>query len=152
MKKIQNKICGVFFIILTAGLAACNGEQGGTGGNLNQPVNQPKQHTLQELSETIVAAGEFWEDWWWRSGVFAWEHIDDSRRNCQPWYEEIAPAHHPLSRGFSVLLPSSGFTSLNDIGVYLLQFYTHMYCSLIGRSASCSLLKAPCFAAAFGVG
>ena len=84
MKKIQNKICGAFFIILTVGLTACNGEQGGTSGNLNQPVNQPKQHTLQELSETIVAAGEFWEDWWWRSGVFAWKHIDDSRRNWQP--------------------------------------------------------------------
>jgi len=90
-------------------------------------ANQGRQYTLEELGETIAAAGEFWNDWWDRREAFAWEHIDDSRRNWQPWYEEITPAHHPLSRGYSILLPSSGFTSLNDIGVHLLQFYTQSW-------------------------
>ncbi|MCL2216805.1 MAG: hypothetical protein FWB91_07260 [Defluviitaleaceae bacterium] len=107
-------------MLITIGFTACNREQGSTSGNLNQP----RQYTLDELGETIVAAGEFWEDWWWRSGAFSWEHIDDSRRNWQPWVEEITPAYHPLSRGFSILLPSSGFASLNEIGTHLMQFYT----------------------------
>jgi|GEM_PF-4864671 len=50
MKKIQNKICGVMLLlVLTAGLTACNGENGGTinpGGNLSQPTaTQPSGTT-----------------------------------------------------------------------------------------------------------
>jgi len=121
MRKIANKICGVLLLLLlAAGLAACGGEQNNTGDNLNQP-------TLEELSATIVAAGEFWEAWWSRNGVFSWEHIDDSRSNFQPFNEDVAPVHHPVSRGFSALLPSSGFVSLSDIGNHLLQFYTQSW-------------------------
>ena len=144
MKKIQNKIYGVLLLLLlTAGLTACNGENGSTANtevNLNQPaVNQPSdttattptthphQHTLTELSETIEAAGEFWNGWWHRSGAFAWEHIGDYIPNFQPFDENIAPAHHPVSRGFSLLLPSSGFASLDDIATHLLQFYTQSW-------------------------
>ncbi|MCL2874119.1 MAG: hypothetical protein FWE29_04220, partial [Defluviitaleaceae bacterium] len=142
MKIFLNRtFSALLLVLLTVGLAACDRGQSDENGNLNQPTvnqpnditdsqpptDQPHQWTLEELGATIEAAGEFWNDWWGRSGVFAWEHIDDSRRNWQPWYEEIAPIHHPLSRGFSILLPSSGFTSLNDIGDYLLQFYTQSW-------------------------
>ena len=133
MKKILSKIC---VLLLAAGLTACGGEQGNTDGNSNQPavnVNQPgdtaasqpsRQHTLEEPGATIEAAGEFWNDWWWRRGAFSWEHIDESRRNFRPFDETAAPAHHPVSRGFDALLPSSGFANINDIGTHLLQFYT----------------------------
>ena len=139
MKKFTNKICGVLLLLLlTTGLTACNGENGGTANtevNINQPnetttttpTNQPHQHTLAELSATIEAAGEFWNGWWHRSGAFAWEHIGDYTPNFQPFDENIAPAHHPVSRGFSLLASSSGFASLDDIAAHLLQFYTQSW-------------------------
>ena len=90
-----------------------------------QPTPEPpREWTLEEMVETIVAVGEFWNRWWASHHTFEWEHIDDSRSNWQPWDEAITPAHHPLSRGFAIILPSSGFSSLDDIGVYLSQFYT----------------------------
>jgi len=173
MQKFRIKLCiAVLLMLLTAGLAACSGEQGSTNEDMNQPpvnqsnddttdtndtpgttqapdaaapddtttnatqtpaptqqptTDQPHQHTLAELGATIEAAGEFWNRWWASHHTFNWEHIDDSRRNWQPWDENITPAHHPLSRGFAIILPSSGFTSLNDIGVYLSQFYTQSW-------------------------
>jgi len=155
MKKFTNKICGVLLLLLlTAGLTACNGENGGMDRNINLPTaNQPSdttatppttqttdptpqppteqtashQHTLAELSATIEAAGEFWNGWWHRTGIFTWEHIDDSMSNFQPFDENVAPAHHPVSRGFSRLLPSSGFTRFYEIDDYLLQFYTQSW-------------------------
>jgi len=95
----------------------------GCANGTNGTEDQPRQHTLEELSTTIEAVGEFWNRWYASHHTFEWEHIDDSRRNWQPWDETITPAHHPLSRGFAIITPSSGFTSLNDIGSYLSQFY-----------------------------
>jgi len=112
MKKIFNKISLVLLLLLLV-FSACNGEQ-----------NQPHQHSLEELGETIEAAGEFWNKWWASHYTFEWAHIDDSRRNWQPWDEAITPAHHPLSRGFAIILPSSGFANLDDIASHLSQFYT----------------------------
>jgi len=87
----------------------------------------PHEWTLEELGETIVAAGEFWNKWWASHHTFEWEHIDDSRRNWQPWDPALTPAHHPLSRGFAIILPSSGFTRFYEIGDHLLQFYTQAW-------------------------
>jgi hypothetical protein len=91
MNKILNKICGVLLLLLLmAGLTACNGESDNTansGGNINQPsANQQNetttpqppteqttghhQHTLEQLSETIEAAGAFWEDFWAMRSIF----------------------------------------------------------------------------------
>ena len=82
----------------------------------------PTEQTIETLSATIVAAGAFWEDWWALRGPFAREHIDDII-----WlYWEEQP-HHPLSQGFSRLLPSSGLTGLDDIESYLLQYYTEAW-------------------------
>jgi len=93
-----------------------------------QPTpEQPQEWTLEELGDTIVAAGEFWNRWWASHHTFEWEHIDDSRSNWQPWDSALTPAHHPLSRGFAIILPSSGFSSLDDIGEYLSQFYTQAW-------------------------
>lgn len=91
------------------------------------PTDQPSLHTLEELGTTIVAAGEFWNSWWASHHTFEWEHIDNSRQNWQPWDETLTPAHHPLSRGFAVILPSSGFTRFYEIGDHLLQFYTQTW-------------------------
>jgi len=91
---------------------------------VEQPTEPSHGWTIEELGTTIIAASAFWDDWWSLRGVFAWDqHIDDSQ--WQPWSEETQ--YHPLSRGFSILLPSSGFESLNDIGVHLLQFYTQSW-------------------------
>jgi len=149
---IIKKICaGLILILLTAGLAACNGDNGDNGGDADNgngaiqtpapspspsPTQAPSstaeanaqhQWTIEELGATIEAAGQFWNDWWHRNGAFSWDNIDDSRSNFQPFDENIAPAHHPVSRGFSRLLPSSGFASLDEIGDHLLQFYTQAW-------------------------
>jgi len=91
------------------------------------------EYTLEELGETIVAAGEFWNQWWASHPTFEWEHIDDSRRNWQPWDPDITPAEHPLSRGYAVLLPSSGFASLDDLSAHLSQFYTQRWIDISGQ-------------------
>ncbi|MCL2357579.1 MAG: hypothetical protein FWC70_10605 [Defluviitaleaceae bacterium] len=153
MKKFLTQTCGVLFLLaLTTGLAACTNEQNNTnqsgqsGGAIDIAVpNQPGQpgdagqpgapdiepppaagesRTLAELGATIVAVGEFWNRWYASHPSFDWAHIDNSRSNWQPFDEAILPGHHPLSRGFAVVLPSSGFTRLDDVGEYLLQFYT----------------------------
>ena len=112
-------------------LAACNDngdtqEPTQTQNNLatigGQPPESSRDWTIEELGATIIAASEFWDDWWSLRGVFAWEHIDDTW-----WYYWVEQPEHPRSRGFSILLPSSGFESLNDIGVYLQQFYTQSW-------------------------
>ena len=77
----------------------------------------PQEYTIEQLGATIVAAGEFWEDWWNMRGPFAHEHIEEL-----PW--EDTPEH--LLR-FSRFLPSSGFESLADIRAHLLQYYTEAW-------------------------
>jgi len=132
MKKRKNmnifkKICaGLVLILISAGLAACNGDYGGDADN-GYDTDAQLQWTIEELGAIIEGAGQFWNDWWLRSGAFSWENIDDSQSNFQPFDENIAPAHHPVSRGFSQLLPSSGFANLDEIGNHLLQFYTQAW-------------------------
>jgi len=82
----------------------------------------PTGQTIEALSATIVAAGTFWEDWWALRGPFSRDNIEDIM-----WlYWEEYP-HHPLSQGFSRLLPSSGFTGLSDIESYLSRYYTETW-------------------------
>jgi len=121
-------------IVLTLGLiglfllVGCSNDVAYNDSYANQSNdNSEAVYTVEELGIIIEAVGDFWNAWWWREGAFAWEHIDDSMSNFQPFDESIAPAHHPLSRGFSILLPSSGFASLDDVGNYLLQFYTQSW-------------------------
>ena len=74
--------------------------------------------TLDELSLTITTAGGFWEEWWNMEGMFNWGHIDDT-----PWgYWAEQP-----NRGLERMLPTSGYTSEDDIRDILLQFYTHAW-------------------------
>ena len=81
-------------------------------------------HTIEELSATIVAAGAFWEDWWAWRGPFDIEHIEE---RVWPRESAVEQPRHPLSLGFRRLLPSSGFTSLDDIESHLLQYYTEAW-------------------------
>ena len=116
MNKFLYKICGVvLLLLLTAGLAACNGNGSSGNGDDNgndtdvttqqspTPTSTPAaipggttgttELTLDELGATIIAAGNFWEEWWQLSGRFA--DLDDAY-----------------------------FTSLEDVRQYLLQTHT----------------------------
>ena len=79
----------------------------------------PPQPTIQELGETIVAAGMFWNDRWYVRGRFDPQHIGGGE----------LPQHISAARGygFARLLPTSGFESLNDVRNYLLQYYTESW-------------------------
>ena len=80
--------------------------------------------TIEELGATIVAAGEFWEDWWHLRGLFALEHFDMPEWEYLPEHYEARIPQHLRYRGVDILLPSSGIKSLSDIRDHLLQFYT----------------------------
>ena len=73
------------------------------------------EESLHELTEIIIGAGSFWEEWWGANvptDRFGYEHVR---------YIDV-PEH--LQSLFAELLPSSGFSDLNDIREYLSQFYT----------------------------
>ena len=131
MKKQLHKAYAILLAaFLATGLAACNEEARRAAARANGASEQ----TIAELGATIEAAGMFWQDWFERRGAFdADEHIDWSH-NLRFWEEHIDfsymsedARHHPLANGFAVLLPSSGFASLGDIGAHLLQFYTQAW-------------------------
>jgi len=131
------------FITLTIGimglllLASCSNGTNTNGGNVNQlndtatpSVTQESEATtssqqatnqphLEELSATITAAGQFWEDWWGLRGLFAWEHFDDT-----PWEYWIEQPNHPRSIGMQRALPTFMFESIRDVTNHLSQFYT----------------------------
>ena len=76
-----------------------------------------------ELGETIVAAGTFWEDWWFLRGMFSrFEHI--------AWDERDEMPEHLSYHIFARLLPTSGFESISDIRNYLLQYHTEAWTDL----------------------
>jgi len=81
------------------------------------PPDAPIAHTLAQLSATIIAAGQFWEDWWAFEGLFTYSE----------GYGIFVPKD-PNTPGtgmsFSPLLPASGLSNLNDVRNHLLQFYT----------------------------
>ena len=77
-----------------------------------------RKWTIEELGETIVAAGLFWEEWWELNGRFSYEH-----RTQYDWRE--TPSVSPPS--YQRLLPTSGFNSFNDIRNYLLHYYTETW-------------------------
>ena len=70
---------------------------------------------IVSLGETIVTAMSFWEEWWEMRGRFSY---------INPYF--LVPEHFPSSLYSKVSL-SSGFESLNDIRIYLLQFYTERW-------------------------
>ncbi|MCL2225908.1 MAG: hypothetical protein FWB96_13145 [Defluviitaleaceae bacterium] len=115
------KIHIALLVILLLGFAACGGDAEQTEDITPTPdIEVRNEHSLEELGATIIAASEFWDDWWGLRGAFEWgAHIDST-----PWYYWAEQPEHPRSRGMDVLLPSSGFESLNDIADYLSQFYT----------------------------
>jgi len=109
---------------LVYGESTYNDEASPTNSEAAEPTPEPAHEwTIEEFGSTIMAASAFWDDWWSLRGIFAGdEHINDTR-----WYYWVEQPDHPLSRGYSILLPSSGFSNLNDIGVHLQQFYTESW-------------------------
>jgi len=142
MKKILYKVyIALLVIFCTAVLVACVRETGTADNYLDEgpenqqvdilpsdpdpdltvePIQTPeifKEWTIEELGETIVAAGVFWEDWWNFNGVFAYNS------GTSVFVEsEDEPAGVGMS--FTALLSSTGFDSLEDVRNHLLQFYT----------------------------
>ena len=113
MKKI---IFGIILCLSLAMLAGCNGNTQNENETLSSANNlayqaEPIAPTLNELGATIVAVGQFWEDWWRREGIFT--HTDGTNI--------FLPTPYKFSG--TLLLPSSGFNSLNDIRTHLMQFY-----------------------------
>jgi len=83
----------------------------------------PREWTIEELGEIIVASGNFWEDWWDTIERFSFEHIGN-------W-----AYIHPYSTIYSELLSTSGFENLNDIRDYLLKYYTESWVdAMLSRS------------------
>jgi len=132
-------------------LAGCTNGNNGNGETTTAPET-PRGHTIEELGETIVAAGTFWEDWWNFRGPFDWQHFAPIETFDEPlpehyvtgsdehnawlerqrvWHEEYLARfpEHLRERGFFwvQLLPSSGFESLSNIRDYLLQYYTERW-------------------------
>ena len=125
-------------------LSAC------ASNNAPQPETQ-HEFTIEELGDTIAAAGAFWEDWWNLTGrfdfnqhfelfegeplpehyvTFSDEHNAWMERQSVLFEEHLAkfPQHLlDIGAAFEILLPSSGFTSLDDIRNYLLQYYTESW-------------------------
>ena len=130
MNKISQKITALLLLaFLTSGIVGCTGEattenrdvesQQSATQAASPPSNHNHEWTIEELGATIIAAGEFWNDWWNLGGAFAWEHIDDT-----PWDYWAEQPDHPRSRGLAALLPSSGFETITDIALHLQHFYT----------------------------
>ena len=102
--KLTAVVIAMMFMVMI--LAAC--------GSNTYPQSSPGW-AIEELGETIVAAGSFWEEWWSLRGRFASEHLGDWQKVPE----------HLIS--YQRLLPSSGFESLDDIRNYLLQYYTETW-------------------------
>ena len=89
-----------------------HGEQGSY-----TPMTEPSgQRTIDELGETIVSVGMFWESWWNLTGLFAFEHIE--------WFELDERPEYLIGKGhdWGWLSTESGLE--NDIRNFFLQHYT----------------------------
>ena len=82
-----------------------------TGSQAPEP---PCEWTIEELGAIIVAAGTFWTDLWYFTGTFAREYMD---------FSHPEPPENIITNGVRIL-PASGFSTLEDIAEFLLQFYT----------------------------
>ena len=78
-------------------------------------LEEPETPTIEELGQVIEAAGNFWEDWWNKHGVFS--HTDGTSIF-------IPTGDYGMGLSYAPLLPASGFESLEDIRNYLLNYYT----------------------------
>ncbi|MCL2350867.1 MAG: hypothetical protein FWC67_05240 [Defluviitaleaceae bacterium] len=112
MKKL---LLMLLILIAIFALAACGrgeNEEYHEENGYGEMTQTYREWTAQELGATIVAYGNFWEDWWSFRGAFGFENID-----WELWMNV------PDAGSFAVLMPSSGFSSLDDIYDYLSQYY-----------------------------
>jgi hypothetical protein len=73
--------------------------------------------TVAELGDVIVRAGSFWEDWWYMRGPFSF-----SAGESVFVQSEGEPAG--VGMGFTPLAGASGFETMDDVDMYLLQYFT----------------------------
>jgi len=111
---LRKILFGIILCLLLAMLAGCNGNTQNetlSAADNSEYQTAPTAPSLDELSATIVTAGQFWEDWWHMEGIFS--HTDGTNI--------FLPT--PYKFAGTLLLPSSGFNSLDEIRAHLLQFY-----------------------------
>ena len=80
-------------------------------------TNGPVVASLAQLSATIMAAGQFWEDWWAFEGIFTFT-------DGYGIFVATDPDFPGTGMSFSPLLPASGFSNLEDVRSYLSQYYS----------------------------
>jgi len=88
-------------VVMLALLAACGTTPPAADDTLYRISSETRDNIL-------VPAGEFWNDWWYLRGPFAWEHITEG----------------PNDPIFGELQPTSGFVNLDELRAYLRQYYT----------------------------
>jgi len=134
MKTTYRIFIVVLMSLFTFGLVGCLGDVGTEeSGYISDSVEvhpepvatEPerldyREWSIEELGETIVAAGTFWEDWWNRRGVFEYAEWVD--------WDEL-PLYISDTRGFAFerLLPESGLTSMDDVREFLLRYHTEAW-------------------------
>jgi len=76
---------------------------------------------VEELGETIVAAGKFWASWWGGGGSIDWMRY-------VLWGEErtVFPPTS-INRHYTQISCLSGFSGMDDIWNYLLQYFTEAW-------------------------
>jgi hypothetical protein len=78
--------------------------------------------TVEQLGAAIVAAGEFWEEWWEMRGRFSSEHFEPVSVE-----DRLRIPNHPAHNGLEPFYDPNGFRSLNDIRTHMLQWYTEAW-------------------------
>ena len=166
MKRLLKLIIAVTCLLFISGCSS-NEETEEVEENVYLP--NPQNHTIEDLGATIVAAGTFWENWWGMRGPFAWENFEqfDCEQNPMPenlitsspehtaWLEQQEALHHKHmtripahlhDRGaMEILLPSSGFTNINDIVNYLSHYYSDAWLAryLVDRDEAIPFVGSP---------
>ena len=87
---------------------------------VSERIEYTYESIVIEFGEIITTAMSFWDEWWNMRGRFSHEHIGE-------W--DDVPEH--LMFIYRPLLTTSSFENLNDIRIYLLEYYTEFFLETI---------------------
>jgi len=112
MKKVINilVVLGLGFVLIGCG----NGQETEVA-NMPYITAVSNELTIAELGDVIERAGHFWTELRTLEGRFAWEHFDHN--------EALGYVHLHL-------LPTSGFSRVEDVRNHLLQYYTENWAGI----------------------